>query len=465
MECFTVYADEIEGRIDPHFYRPKFKELKNNLLNINNMPLGEVIEFSSETWNQKNFFVDKFPYIEISKIDTLTGEIKNITYYEKNKAPGRAKMIVREYDIIVSTTRPHRGAIASIDKAKDGYIASTGFAVLRKLKIELDKRYLLFILRTRLSLKQMLQRSSGGNYPAITAEELKNIIIPLPPLSVQNEIVKMMEEAYFSNQKKEAEALGLLDSINDYVLGKLGIKIPELKDKMTYAVNFDEVKKNKNKRADPYYYQPKFTELYKSIKSYKKVKQLKDIVKELDYGLMPTQDYAPSEREGVPMIRVTNILSDGSIDMSDIKYIPFDTPRLNLKRVKENDILMVQCGNTTGKVAIVPKKYEGYTYGSFSFVIRGKKELVSQIYLLAIFLNRLVQEQIKHTWNVVTVRPNTSKPNINNLLIPVPSLAVQNKIAEEVKRRMQKAEQLQKEAKEDLEEAKKEVEKIILGER
>ena len=47
--------------------------------------------------------------------------------------------------------------------------------------------------------------------------------------------------------------------------------------------------------------------------------------------------------------------------------------------------------------------------------------------------------------------------------IPIPPLPIQNKIAEEVKKRMQKAEQLQKEAKEELEKAKLEVEKIILG--
>jgi restriction endonuclease S subunit len=34
----------------------------------------------------------------------------------------------------------------------------------------------------------MEQRSSGGNYPAITQEELKNILIPLPPLEKQIEI-------------------------------------------------------------------------------------------------------------------------------------------------------------------------------------------------------------------------------------------------------------------------------------
>jgi len=79
-ESFTIYADEIENRIDPHFYRPEFRELKNKLEKLKNQKLGLVIEFSNETWNQKNFFDAEFPYIEISEVDTETGEIRNIIY-------------------------------------------------------------------------------------------------------------------------------------------------------------------------------------------------------------------------------------------------------------------------------------------------------------------------------------------------------------------------------------------------
>ena len=43
----------------------------------------------------------------------------------------------------------------------------------------------------------------------------------------------------------------------------------------------------------------------------------------------------------------------------------------------------------------------------------------------------------------------------------LPPLSVQNKIADEVKRRMQKADSLQKESKEELEKAKQGVERII----
>ena len=178
---------------------------------------------------------------------------------------------------------------------------------------------------------------------------------------------------------------------------------------------------------------------------------------------MPTQDYADSGDTGVPMIRVTNLLPNGSIDMSEVKYIPFDTPRLDLKRVRADDILMVQCGNTTGKTALVPKSFENYTYGSFLFVIRGKREIINQHYLFAILSNRLVQEQIKHTWNIVTVRPNTSKPNVENLLIPVPTLENQNRIANEVMARKSRAAKLRQEAIEEWEAAKTQFEAQLLG--
>ena len=254
VECFIVYSDEIEGRIDPFFYRPEFIEIRNKLKELSHQVLDDIIDFSSETWNQKNFFDNKFPYIEISEIDIVSGEIKNIIYCDKQEAPSRAKMIVRKDDILISTTRPHRGAISLIDESKSGFIASTGFAVLRKLKTtDINRSYLFYVLRTKFCLNQMLQRSSGGNYPAITSEELKKLIIPVPSTPTQNRIVEIMESAYSVKKQKEAEAQQLLDSINDYVLGELGIEMPELKDEMFFIVNSEEVE---GKRADAYYYQP-----------------------------------------------------------------------------------------------------------------------------------------------------------------------------------------------------------------
>ena len=139
------------------------------------------------------------------------------------------------------------------------------------------------------------------------------------------------------------------------------------------------------------------------------------------------EDYAEDAQSGEPFIRVTNILPSGDIDLTDAKYIPSATAKQSPKRVRYNDIIMVQCGSTTGKVAMVPQGLDGSLYASFTFAIRAKSD-TNPKYLFEVLGSRLVQEQIQRTLNVVSVRPNTSKPDVEALLIPVPPLPVQRRL-------------------------------------
>ena len=95
-----------------------------------------------------------------NKINILTGEITNINNVPINEAPSRAKMIVQNDDILISTTRPQRGAISFI-RTKNILIASTGFCILRKLKNEnINREYLFYYLTdlTHSSIKVTLDK-------------------------------------------------------------------------------------------------------------------------------------------------------------------------------------------------------------------------------------------------------------------------------------------------------------------
>lgn len=208
--AFAIRSDEIEGRIDPFFYKPYFKILQRVIETKNYAELGELIEFAKETWDQKSVFDEQFPYIEISNIDISIGEIAKTDYVSVVEVPSRAKMVVREGDIIVSTTRPNRGAITVISDEQDGFIASTGFAILRDLKnSKVLKDYLFVALRTSLSLQQMEQRTTGGNYPAITMEDLRKIKIIVPEMKTQEKIVAGVKTIYnkVRNLRQEAETV------------------------------------------------------------------------------------------------------------------------------------------------------------------------------------------------------------------------------------------------------------------
>ena len=367
-------------------------------------------------------------------------------------------------DDLVFTITGRIGSVAVIPDNFEGNINqhSVRFQLNSQIaNITTNPRYVAAFLNSTLGRSLSIREITGGTRPALDYKALRSLKVILPALSIQNDITEIMQIACTAKKQKDQEADAILDSINDYILAELGIEMPAVEEKKCFVVYANETT---GKRIDSHYHQPYFKKLYGIINSYSRVFSLRDLVNELDYGLMPTQDYADSGDTGIPMIRVTNLLSDGSIEMSDVKYIPFDTPRLDLKRVKTNDVLMVQCGNTTGKIALVPKDFENHTFGSFMFVIRGRSEIINQHYLFAILSTRLIQEQIRHTWNVVTVRPNTSKPNVENLLIPVPSLEIQHRIAKETMNRRSEAAKLRQEADNIVEAAKKEVEQILLAE-
>lgn len=190
-------------RIDPEYHNPYYTHRVEEIEKLTYDTLGNIIEFSTEAWDQKAIFEEIFPYIEIAGVQIRENSYK-ATDISVAEAPSRAKMIVRNGDIIVSTTRPHRGAIATIScDETEVQIASTGFCVLRELKRkDVLKEYLQWILLDDYILLQMLQRSSGGNYPAITSNELKKIVIPIPDISVQQEIC---DEAV--RRKHEADKL------------------------------------------------------------------------------------------------------------------------------------------------------------------------------------------------------------------------------------------------------------------
>jgi type I restriction enzyme, S subunit len=187
--AFAVRLGDIGKRLDPHFHNPQFQPITAAIESIEFRRLGDIIRLSSETWTPDTSSEGTFQYIEISGIDLTTGEL-TATELPIADAPSRARMIVREHDILVSLTRPHRGAVTIISAAANQHIASTGFAVIREITdTEVNRLYLWCVLRSQLSLQQMLQRSSGGNYPAITEDELKNILIPRPTPEIQQAIV------------------------------------------------------------------------------------------------------------------------------------------------------------------------------------------------------------------------------------------------------------------------------------
>jgi len=187
-KIFAARRADVRGRFDPHFHLPALAQNMRMLADSGSRPLGSLVSFSNEIWRPAEHKGSSFRYIEISSVSPQTGEARAEEVLVA-EAPSRARMMVRTNDIIVSLTRPHHGSIAQITPELNGCVASTGFAVIRGVESGgLNGEYLWSILRSKMCLMQMLQRASGGNYPAITEPELGKVLVPVPTRATQETI-------------------------------------------------------------------------------------------------------------------------------------------------------------------------------------------------------------------------------------------------------------------------------------
>ncbi len=202
---FAVSSEGVFSRLDPHFHSPAFARIERMLAQVNCEPLGRIATFSKETWRPQDHGQPTFRYIEINTANPQTGEA-NWNEVPTLEAPSRARMKVQAKDIIVSLTRPHHGSIAYLGPEFDGCIASTGFAVIRNVPEHISRDYLWCVLRAQFCLQQMLQRASGGNYPAITEPELAKILVPVPDKAIQNVIAAEVSRRSEDARRLRAEA-------------------------------------------------------------------------------------------------------------------------------------------------------------------------------------------------------------------------------------------------------------------
>ena len=150
--------------------------------------VADVIHIKKDPTKKANTI---FQYIDISGINIDTGEVERIQELTGAEAPSRARKLVQAYDIIISTCRPTRRAIAVIPENLHGQICSTGFSVIRA-KHNVNPLYLHYALRLDSTMEQFRKFATGSSYPAILDSDVEKTLIPIPALEEQNSIVKRL---------------------------------------------------------------------------------------------------------------------------------------------------------------------------------------------------------------------------------------------------------------------------------
>ncbi len=436
------YNQAIERlRFEAEHYQPEFLKTESILKKINAIPLNKAAEFSKLRRNPDNEPHKEFKYIDISNVNTSNGDI-DVQLLKGYEAPSRARKVVKENDLILSTVRPNRNAVAIIPKELDNQICSTGFSVIKSEKI--NPWFLFTFLKTKYAIKQLIRMTMASMYPAVSEEDIGSILIPIPPLFFQQRIGSLVKESYNKRKladEKYKQAEELLNKI-------LGIEKLDLKDEKIFKTRFYEVESGQ--RFDTDYYLPRYTEIFKILKESKfEVKKLKELCKETVRRVNPLDK--PAEK--ITYVEIGDVdISTGEIESNTI--LGYEAPPNARRLLKRNDLIISMVRPTRGAITIIPDELDN-AIGSTAFYILDVESPLREFLFLylrsPLGLNQLGRPVVGAMY------PTLKKDHIEEVIVPVIFQEDQKQISDLVKESFS----LRKESKELLEKAKKEVEEFI----
>ena len=448
VNYFRIKASDIRGnkwqlaRISPTAQKYNFKFPMKALHTISNITMGQSP--LGNTYNDKKqglpFYQGKtlFSNKYILEPKTWTTDPKKIAYHN---------------DILISVRAP----VGSVNLCSLPEICiGRGLGAIRASK-EANQEYLFYIL---LIFTNLIKGNHGATFEMIASDELANSLIPLPPMKIQQEIADIMDHAYTEKQRLESEAKELLNSIDSYVMDKLGIEQTQqiTPTNKWFTVKAEDLRGN---RWDVASY-----EQIDNIVSLKyELTSLGEIVKDVFLGSTPAKNQYTNKKIGIPILKMKN-MSKGFVDLTNLDYVD-DTvykPRFFLEK---NMIFTASAAHTKeylGKlwsVLLDTPKMNIACVAELNVIIPNS-EKVNPVYLYNYLslkklypkVNRLQRGQTAHLY----------PEDLKTVQILLPPLDIQKEIALECETRRNTAQQNQKLAQDILSKAKANVEKMLFGE-
>lgn len=347
-------------------------------------------------------------YIEIGDVSSIDG-IKATTTYPFEKAPSRARRIVKEGDVIISTVRTYLKAITSIKSKFDGYIASTGFAVLTPKLI--SSGFLGQLVLNEGFIGEIISLSKGVSYPSITASDLTNITIPVPESTEQTTIANFLDQ-------KTTQIDDLID--------KKERLIQLLEEERTAIIN-----QSVTKGLDPTVpMKDSGIEWLGEIPAHWEVAKFNLYVSIRHGHQFMNHDFTD---DGVKVVKITQLHKDGYLDLSRCSYVSSEQlDNYQSILIKEQDILMCLTGGTIGKIIRVGEVNEpllqNYRVGHFS---SGNVSKISDDFIFWMMSSESIVSQIFFQMRE-TGQPNIGMDDFGRMRITIPPLMEQEKIVKHI---------------------------------
>jgi type I restriction enzyme S subunit len=409
--------------------------------------------------NNKLSINSRFPLVELSKVITQRKDsikIDDASLYKRCRVQVRSRGIILRDEVfgeeIKTKTqflcKENDFLVAEIDAKVGGY----GIVPKELINAIVSSHYFLFELNLNKLLPEYLSvlckcsgfsgqiKATGStNYAAIRPFHVLEYIVPLPSVSVQNELVKDYKSKVEWALSQEKEAQDLESEIETYLLKKLVINSnPEQSKKKTFdTVNFNKIDRwavDSIGRVSKI--ERRFTGKFPLI-------AFNEIIISYQYGL---SEKSSKEIIGHPMLRMNNI-KNSVLDLSNLKYIDIEESLVKKFKLNKGDLLFNRTNSKelVGKTALFDSE-EVFTFASYLIRVVINTNIANREYINFLFNSSILNYQKKLVSRQITGQANINSQEMREFLFPLPPIELQEEIAMYLSKLKRKIKELRSDA-------------------
>lgn len=361
----------------------------------------------------------------------LTIRINNNGVYVRDVINGshiktKKQFYVSAGQLAISKIDARNGAFGIVPIDADGAIITGNFWVYDVNKDLANIKYLEMLLSSDKFTKSWEECSNGsGNRLYLQEMKFLNYNIPLPALTIQNQLVDDYNAKIGQAEIAENNAALLEESIDEYLFESLEIKIPTIQkqsEKLLTSITFSKLLKW-GAEVNICAINPQ--DLFKSAK-YKNVSIL------TAYEINPTTKYPETidDVSFLPMECISDVYGN-IIELRDGKA----TNSKGYTRFKNNDVLWAKITPCmqNGKCVVAENLKNGFGYGSTEYhVFRAIKNKAIPSFVYHFLRTKIIRQVAQSYFTGSSGQQRVGSDFLDALYIPLPPIEIQNDIANHI---------------------------------
>ncbi|ECQ5764761.1 restriction endonuclease subunit S [Campylobacter coli] len=459
LKLSEAQKDNESKRIDSEYFKKEYLEneaiikIKDNYAFLENF----IVKMTGGATPLGADYPDKgIPFLRVQNIMQNYFNVEDIVYISQQDDEYLKRSRLKFNDVLLTITGISYGKSAVVERDLVGANINQ-----HSVKIEvknINPYFLSTFLNSKFGKLQSDKKITGVTRPALDYQSIKKFLIPIFPMEFQLEIQNLVKDSHKALEeskelyKKAEETLylelgldpknplqSLLDSKTNIPTNSLNISIRTLKESFL-----------KTGRLDSEYYQSKYEDIEKFIKSYPNgYDSFSNIINNKD------TNFTPKNNENYSYIELANIGNNGNISepISDLgKNLPTRARRI----VSKGDVIISSIEGSLSSCALITQEFDKHLVSTGFFVLNSK--LLNGETLLVMFKSQIFQEYLKK-FPSGTILCAINKEELSKILIPKIDSTTQEKIAKYI----QESFNLRKKSKQLLDNAKNKVEEQIQG--